>query len=340
MAEVITRTVPLGISACVFNCPVRYNGKAFDALKVLGRERGDFAWTPVCPECLAGLGVPRMPVHLTGTGDEVLGGEAKVLDRHGRDVTDAIIEGSKCALSALDRAGVRAFIAKESSPSCGLYKAQVGKRRTATGGAGVFGAMLLASGRFLIPDEGLANPLMWWDWRRRLLAWLWLSDREVASSRDLYDAWHTVKFVVQETNRPFADQMGRSLAALPKGASAESLEPLRGQMLDALRRPSTKPRIRQALYKTWAQARKSGKLSGVDTHGVYVESPAERASVDEVARDLIALERISFENDLLFGTSPVIRRDGRRVAALEREHASSGVPQDADSEPAPDRKDI
>ena len=127
-----------------------------------------------------------------------------------------------------------------------------------------------------------------------------------------------MKFVIQETNRPFADDMGRRLAALPKGVSAERLKPLRAEMLDALRKPSTKPRIRQALYKTWAQARKSGKLAGVDLHGVDVESPEERATVDEVARDLIALERISFENDLLFGTSPVLRRDGRRVAARER----------------------
>jgi uncharacterized protein YbbK (DUF523 family) len=319
VAEIITRTVPLGISACVFSCPVRYNGKAFDALKVLGREKADFAWTPVCPECLAGLGVPRTPVHLTGPGEEVLAGRAKVLDRRGRDVTDAVLEGSRCAMSALERAGVRAFVAKESSPSCGLYKAQVGKQRTATKGSGVFGALLIKSGRFLIPDEGLANSLSWWDWRRRLLAWLWLSDREIASSADLYDAWHTVKFVIQETNRPFADDMGRRLAALPKGASAEALEPLRAEMLEALRAPSTKPRMRQALYKTWAQASKSGKLYGVDTHGVHIASPEGRASVDEVARDLIALERIGFENDLLFGTSPVIRRDRRRVVALERE---------------------
>ena len=29
------------------------------------------------------------------------------------------------------------------------------------------------------------------------------------------------------------------------------------------------------------------------------------------------LERVSFENDLLFGTSPVLRRDARRVRARE-----------------------
>ena len=84
MAELVTRKVPLGISACIYNCPVRYNGKSFDAVSTLGREKADFSFTPVCPECMAGLGVPRMPIHLTGTGQQVLSGEASVKDQIGR----------------------------------------------------------------------------------------------------------------------------------------------------------------------------------------------------------------------------------------------------------------
>lgn len=221
-------------------------------------------------------------------------------------------------MESLERAGIEAFIAKEASPTCGLYKARVGKRRTETsGGSGVFGAMLLESTLFLIPDSGLSNALMWWDWRRRLHAWLWLKRRDVATSRDLYDAWHVLKFIVQETDRPHADQIGRALAALPKHPAAEEVAALRAEMLDALRRPSTKSRIRGAMLKTYAHARKKGRLDGVDLHDLEIESPGERSNVDQVAAELTLLERISFENDLLFGTSPVIRRDGRRVKALE-----------------------
>lgn len=316
MAEIITDKVAIGVSACVFNCPVRYNGRAFDALRVLGRERSDFTFTPVCPECLAGFGVPREPVHLTGTGQEVLAGNARVLDRRGHDKTEQLVAGCEAAIGALERAGVEAFIAKEASPSCGLFKARVGKRRTEqSGGSGVFGAMLLDRGWFLIPDEGLVNPLLWWDWRRRLHAWLWLKRREIATSRDLYDAWHVLKFIVQETDRPAADEMGRALAALPKGASAEHLEPLRARMLEALRKPSSRARIRGALWKTYAHARKKGQLEGVDLHDLNMDSPEVRANVTEIAREVTGLERISFENDLLFGTTPVLRRDARRVRA-------------------------
>ncbi len=326
MAEVISRKVRVGISACAFGCPVRYNGRGFDSLSILGRERSDFVFTPVCPECLAGLGVPRTPIHLNGTGAEVLSGEANVRDRRGHDVTDALLGGCRDALSALSRAEVVAFIAKEASPTCGLAKARVGKRRTEQLGAGVFGEMLSQSGYFLIPDEALANPLLWWDARRRLHAWLWLRDRDISTARDLYDAWHVLKFVVQETDRPRADGIGRDLAALPRNASVDALEPIRAAILDALGKRSSKQRIRAAMWKTYTHAKKKGQLDGVELHELTLDSPEVRQNVDQLAHELVTLERISFENDLLFGTSPVIRRDGRRIAAQE----AAGDPAQAD----------
>ena len=318
MPELITQKVPVGISACVYSCPVRYNGKSFDALRTLGREKTDFSFTPVCPEVMAGLGVPRMPIHLTGSGQEVHAGLARVKDRRGRDVSEELIAGSRACLETLERAGVRAMIVKESSPSCGVFKARIGKRRTEqVEGSGVFGAMLVETGWFLIPDSALTNPLLWWDWRRRLHAWLWLADREIARAKDLYDAWHVVKFLLQETSRPFADAMGRDLAALPKNPPVETLEAARRQMLEALRTPSTRPRIRQALWKTYKNAVKRGRLDGVEMHDLTVDSPEVTANMMRIVDELTKLERISFENDLLFGTSPVLARDARRVRARD-----------------------
>ena len=333
MPEVITRRTPIGISACVYGCPVRYNGKSFDVLGTMGREKADFAFTPVCPECMAGLGVPRDPIHLTGTGQEVLLGEAKLKTRRGHEVTDQLIAGSRVCLETLERAGVRAMIVKEASPSCGVYKARVGKRRTESSeGSGVFGAMLLETGWFLIPDNALSNPLLWWDWRRRLHAWLWLSDRTIDGSRDLFDAWHVVKFIVQETDRPLADELGRALAALPKNPGAEVLAALRQRMLDALRKPSTRSRIAGWMLKTYKHHAKSGTLDGIDLHDLTLDSPEFRANVMTLAAELTLLERISFENDLLFGTSPVIYREGRRVKARDETREPSPRPQETDEE--------
>ncbi len=333
MAELVTRRVPIGISACVYRCPVRYNGRSFDAIATMGRERADFAFTPVCPECMAGLGVPRDPIHLTGTGQEVLLGEAKLKTRRGRDVTAQVVAGAHACIETLERAGVRAMIVKEASPTCGVAKARVGKRRTESReGSGVFGAMLLETGWFLIPDNALANPLLWWDWRRRLHAWLWLLERDIAGARDLYDAWHVVKFVIQETDRPFADRTGRALAALPKNPPRSSLDALQAEMLDALRRPSSRPRISGAMLKTYKYHAKRGTLDGIDTHDLRLDSPEFRANVMSIAEELIKLERISFENDLLFGTSPVIFREGRRVKARDGASEASDAAPDDDKE--------
>ena len=331
MPGVLTDKVRLGISACVYNCPVRYNGKAVDGMVHLGRERNDYAFTPVCPECLAGLGVPREPIHLTGPGQAVLCGEAQVRNRHGRDVSEQLLEGARDAMAALERAQVQAVIIKESSPSCGVTKAQIGRRRRAETGAGVFGAMLLERGWFLIPDEALASPVKWWDWRRRMHAWLWLKDRPISSARDLYDAWHVLKFVLQEIDRPLAERIGRDLAALPKNPPAEKLEEFRTVILDALRRPSTLPRIRQAMWKTYVHAKKKGRLDGVDLHELSVDSPEVIANSTKIAAELALMERVSFENDLLFATTPVLARDKRRVRNRDAELASAGDAVDIDT---------
>lgn len=314
-AELLTSKVRLGISACVYNCPVRYNGRALDAVGHLGRERTDYVFTPVCPECLAGLGVPRAPIHLTGTGAEVLAGDARVRDRRGHDVTAHVVEGARAATAALERARVQAVVVRESSPTCGLSKARVGRRRTAETGAGVFGQMLLESGWFLIPDEALLSPVRWWDWRRRMHAWLWLKEREISSARDLYDAWHVLKFVVQEIDRPLADALGRRLAELPKHPAPEELESIRAEVLGGLRRPSTLPRIRHAMWKTYVHAKKKGQLEGVDLHDLTVTSPEVVANSSTIARELLLMERVSFENDVLFATTPVLARDKRRIAS-------------------------
>lgn len=325
MPELITHKTPVGLSACLYDCPVRYNGKRFDAVSKLGRERADFAFTPVCPECMAGLGVPRDPIHLTGSGEEVLDGAAVVRSKRGRDVTAEVIAGAQACVDALQRAGVRVVILKEESPSCGLFRARLGaNRRREVHGAGVFGALLKRTGWFLIPDTAFDSALSWWDWRRRMHAWLWLSDRAIATNGDLTSAWHVVKFIAQETQRAEADAIGRELAALPKRAPAARLEELRGRMLDALRIPTTKQRALSYLWKTYTHHVKRGTLDGVDLHDLTVRSPEVLRNVTTIAAELAALERIAFENDLLFGSSPVLYRERGRVKARDEALGQGG----------------
>ena len=97
----------LGFEAC------RYNGEMVDAgwLKELLFKADVVA---VCPEVLAGLGVPRKPINLYKKADSV----HVIQDETCLDVTEALERASDEFLSTLG--DVDAFILKSRSPSCGL----------------------------------------------------------------------------------------------------------------------------------------------------------------------------------------------------------------------------
>jgi uncharacterized protein YbbK (DUF523 family) len=75
---------------------------------------------PVCPEQLGGLSTPRNPAEIVGgDGEDVLDGKARVMDRTGKDVTEAFIRGAYEALHLAKAVGAKEAILKEKSPSCG-----------------------------------------------------------------------------------------------------------------------------------------------------------------------------------------------------------------------------
>ena len=303
---ILTERVGIGISACCMGSPVRYNSKGWDLLAALGREKSDFRWCPVCPECMAGLGVPRDPIHLAGgTGAMVWTGEAEIKDRSGRRVTEDLKAGARDCLAALERARVTGFVYMDGSPTCGVYRTSL-KNQKRGNPPGIFGALLLDKEYFLIPASDLQSPLRWWDWRRRLLAFHWFRDLPLATKSDIYDAWYHLKFLAQELDDPWARDMGRRLAALGKRPEAEFLSEFRSGMLQLLRRPSTTQRITGSLWKHYSHYR---KVRGKTVEGI--NSPDFRRNITTIAKELTLMERTAFADEVLFGTSPVLYRGKR-----------------------------
>ena len=74
---------------------------------------------PLCPECLAGLGVPRIPAELTGDGSMVLCAKAQAVTKNGEDVSAALIRGAQLTLQICRDRNIRRAILKDGSPSCG-----------------------------------------------------------------------------------------------------------------------------------------------------------------------------------------------------------------------------
>ena len=308
---VLHERIAIGISACCMGCPVRYNAKGFDLLSRLGREKGDYKWCPVCPESMAGLGVPREPIHVGGgTGAMVWTGEATVKNRGGRDVTDKVKEGALACMDALKRADAHAYVYMDGSPTCGVYRTTLKKQKRGNP-PGVFGALLLDEGFFLIPSSDLQSPLRWWDWRRRLLAWTWLRTVPLPGKAELYDAWYHLKFLCQELDDAWAREMGRRLAGLGRKVEIAEIEAIRAGILDKLREPSTTRRITNSLWKHYSHYRKVSGKTIPDIH-----SPDTLRNITSVAAEVLLMERKALEEDVLNGTSPVLYRQKQRRAAV------------------------
>jgi uncharacterized protein YbbK (DUF523 family) len=112
---------------------------------------------PVCPEQLGRLSTPRAPQEIQdGTGEDVLNGKCKVMNKDGKDVTRQFIRGAEETLKIAKQLEAKEFVAKSGSPSCGcgqIYDGSFSGRLI--DGDGVTTALLRRNGIRIIPEEDL-----------------------------------------------------------------------------------------------------------------------------------------------------------------------------------------
>ena len=144
-------------SACLVGIKCAWDGKdRYKNKKVIELSKKEVL-VPICPEQLGGLPTPRVPQEIqNGTGDDVLNGKCKVLNKERKDVTVHFIRGAYEVLKIAKLLGIKEFIAKQKSPSCGCGKTYDG---TFTGtlikGDGVTTALLKKHGIKVISEEDL-----------------------------------------------------------------------------------------------------------------------------------------------------------------------------------------
>ena len=149
------RRIPVGVSSCLLGEAVRYDGgHKHDryVTAVLGRY---FEFVARCPEALAGLGVPRPPIRLTG--DPGTPRAVRVADTS-VDVTDALL--AVAGRATPDMGALRGYIFKRGSPSCGMARVKVygAPGKSPRMGQGVF-ARAVMQAHPLLPceEEGRLN---------------------------------------------------------------------------------------------------------------------------------------------------------------------------------------
>jgi len=109
------------VSACLLGEPVRYNGTARADLPLLQRWRAEGRVVVFCPECAAGLPVPRPAAEIApgDDADAILDGIGRVHDIDGNDLTAVFRDGAHRALAVAQAHGCAWALLTDRSPSCG-----------------------------------------------------------------------------------------------------------------------------------------------------------------------------------------------------------------------------
>lgn len=145
-ATAVTKPMRVLVSACLLGRNCKYNGGNNYDPKVEQLLKGHVP-VEVCPELMAGLGVPRTPI-------EIVNGEVK--DRNGNSVDVALRRAVERIVSQVRREGIQCAILKSRSPTCGVRQIYDGTfSGTLIDGAGVLTQALMDSGCQVFDSEDL-----------------------------------------------------------------------------------------------------------------------------------------------------------------------------------------
>ena len=111
--------IKLGISSCLLGDKVRYDGGHKLDQYLMNTFGHIVEWVPFCPEVGAGLRVPREPMQLVNEARR----KRLITIETKRDRTDVLTCWAEKKLKQLEQEGIRGFVFKARSPSCGVHDA-------------------------------------------------------------------------------------------------------------------------------------------------------------------------------------------------------------------------
>ena len=303
MENLLKRKLHLGIAACQFGAKVRYNGKGIDLTQCLGRDRGQFIWTPVCPEIMSGMGVPRPSIKLSGgNGFDFWAGKANIKNKNGENKNEMVKKGAIACFETLERANIDAYVFMEGSPSCGVYRTSLKNQRLGNP-PGVFGALLLEKGVFLISSIDLQSPIRWWDWKRRLVAFVWIKEQNIDSKEILKDIWDKVKYVLYELHEEEAQSLRDRIRIILNSSdepSTEIYDFIKISILNLLRKPAELENIKKCLWANYVNLKQKENIEVED-----IFEPHVLRNMTHIAQELLGIEIEVRKKNVLFRSSPI-----------------------------------
>lgn len=134
------------VSACLLGENCKYNGGNNLDPRVVAFAQGREV-IPVCPEVLAGLGIPRIPIEIR---------DGKVIRRDGAEVDEVIRAAVAQILEQMKNEDIECAVLKTRSPTCGVNQVYDGSfTGKLVDGAGILAQALKNAGYIVIDNEEL-----------------------------------------------------------------------------------------------------------------------------------------------------------------------------------------
>lgn len=236
--------IPVGVSSCLLGETVRHDGSHRRNAFVIDALGAHFDYVPVCPEVEVGMGVPRPALRLVQIGDDAPRLQAP---RSGEDWTARMRAWAAARVEALAERGLRGFVLKARSPSCGMARVRIygAAGQPVDHGPGLFAAALAERLPLLpIEEDGRLNDarlrenfvlrvFVYDEWLR-----LRSGPRVEPAALVRFHTRHKVLYLAQDPDR--ARQLGRLVA---QAGTTDDLPGLldryAGLMMAALARPAS-----------------------------------------------------------------------------------------------------
>ena len=143
----------IAVSSCIAGVKCRYNATDDYKPSLMNDIADNFI--AVCPEILAGFDIPRTACEIVGgSGEDVLKGTARIIDKKGTDIAGIMISGAEKALQICLESSITKAYLKSKSPTCGCGKIYDGSfSNTLKSGNGIFSALLKQYGIEVVEVE-------------------------------------------------------------------------------------------------------------------------------------------------------------------------------------------
>jgi uncharacterized protein YbgA (DUF1722 family)/uncharacterized protein YbbK (DUF523 family) len=240
----------MGIGSCLAGNAVRYNGQTKSPNQYVRALGENFELRAFCPEMGAGMGVPREPIHLVGSENDV---RALDVGTHSNDFTDKLAGYSNTVMSLAPE--LCGYILVKGSPSCGYDRVKryaMNGYSVASDQQGIFAAALAAADPLLpLEDDGRLNDpglresfvtraYTYHDWKQQLASGL--------SAHKLLDFYSRYKYLVMAHHVPSYQRIGPMLANAGKVDLEALAEEFIQTLMDALSQRATRRSHSNVLY--------------------------------------------------------------------------------------------